>query len=209
MKALIIVDMQNDFLPGGALGVHQGDEVIPIINKLQDLDFDVIIATKDWHPHDHGSFASTHGKKEGEHINLAGIDQILWPAHCVQETSGAELSSLLKKDKIEKVFHKGTDKMIDSYSTFFDNGHRKSTGLDTFLQKKNIKDIYIAGLATDYCVKYSALDALKLGFNTFVIEDACKGVNLQKEDSKKALEEIRNAGAHIIKSKDLLMRSAE
>ena len=209
MKALIIVDLQNDFLPGGALGVNRGDEIIPIINKLLEYNFDVIVATKDWHPPDHGSFAATHKKQVGEHIILAGIYQILWPVHCVQWTQGAELTPLLHAQKIEKIFIKGTDKTIDSYSTFFDNGHKKSTGLEDYLKARNVKDIYIAGLTTDYCVKYSVLDAIKLGFNVYVIEDGCRGVDLQKGDSEKALDEMRQAGARIIKSKDLFVNGAK
>lgn len=208
--ALILVDLQNDFLPGGSLAVEHGDEVIPVINKvLEKHPFDVIVATKDWHPKDHDSFASVHKKKPGERIDLDGIEQILWPVHCVQETPGAEFSPHLHTEKIEKVFFKGTDKKIDSYSTFFDNGHRKKTGLEEYLRKRHVEDIYIAGLATDYCVKYSVLDALELGFNTFVIEDACRGVNLHKDDAKKALEFMREAGAQIVNSKDLFVHSTK
>lgn len=203
MKALIIVDIQNDFLPGGALAVKNGDEIIPIVNQLLEKSFDAIVATKDWHPKDHGSFAINHEKKAGERIILEGLDQILWPVHCVQGTQGAELSKALHADKVQKIFYKGTEKTMDSYSTFFDNGHKKSTGLDQYLKSKNIKDIYIAGLATDYCVKYSVLDAINLGFNVFVIEDACRAVNLQPDDEKRAFEEMYQAGAKIIDSKNL------
>lgn len=203
MKALILVDIQNDFLPGGALGVEEGDEILPVVNKLLEFPFDVIVATKDWHPKDHGSFASIHGKKPGEHIILDGIDQILWPVHCVQGTYGAEFSKGWHSEKVQKVFHKGTEKNIDSYSTFFDNEHRKKTGLEEFLKNQNVKDIYIAGLATDYCVKYSVLDAASLGFNTYVILDACKAVNLQKGDEEHAIAEMRQAGAKMITSSQI------
>ena len=125
MKALLIVDIQNDFLPGGALGVADGDKVIPAINRLSALGFDLVVASKDWHPAGHGSFASSHGKKPGEHTKLKGQDQILWPDHCVQGTPGAAFADALETDRIDKVFHKGTEKEIDSYSAFFDNGHLK------------------------------------------------------------------------------------
>lgn len=204
MDALIIVDLQNDFLPNGALAVKDGLEIIPVINRLLQGPFDLKVATKDWHPSDHGSFASVHGKLPGEHVVLQGIDQILWPAHCVQGTQGADFSPALEESLIQKVIYKGTDKNIDSYSTFFDNEHLKSTGLGEFLEERKIRNVYVAGLATDYCVKYSVLDALRLGYNVYVIADACKGVNLMSEDSKIAFEEMRSAGAHIVNSADVL-----
>ncbi|WP_068466754.1 bifunctional nicotinamidase/pyrazinamidase [Candidatus Protochlamydia phocaeensis] len=202
-KALLIVDVQNDFLPGGNLAVKQGNEIIPLINALVHYPFDLIIATKDWHPSDHGSFAANHGKRTGEHVKLAGIDQILWPTHCVQGTRGAEFAPGWDTTCINKVIYKGTDPSIDSYSTFFDNGHLKSTGLETYLREQSIKDLYFAGLATDYCVKYSVLDALKLGFNPYVIADACRGVNLQPQDSQQALQLMQRAGAVLVSFKDL------
>lgn len=203
MKALLLVDIQNDFLPGGALAVNGGNEIIPVVKRLLKLNFDMVIATKDWHPSNHGSFAINHNKQPGERVILDGLEQILWPVHCVQGSKGAEFSEGWAKDKIEKIFYKGTDKNIDSYSTFFDNGHRKATGLAEFLHEKRITDIYIAGLATDYCVKYSAIDATKLGFNVFVVGDACRGVNLRPDDTKNALEEMQRAGIKIIQSNDL------
>lgn len=203
MKALILVDLQNDFMPGGSLEVKEGFDILPVVNKLLNYNFDVIVATKDWHPKDHGSFASNHHKHPGERVSLEGLEQILWPDHCIQGSRGAEFASGWDSHKIHKVIYKGTDKNVDSYSTFFDNGHRKSTGLFDYLKEHNIKDIFIAGLATDYCVKYSVLDATKLGFNIYVVEDGCRGVNLEAEDSKKALDEMRKVGAKIIKSKDL------
>lgn len=206
MKALLLVDLQKDFVPGGALAVEHGDEILPIVNQLLEQDFDLIVATKDWHPPEHGSFAANHGKQIGERINLEGLEQILWPVHCVQGSVGAEFASGWNSEKVEHIFYKGTDKKIDSYSTFFDNGHRKSTGLEDFLRKHQITDLYIAGLATDYCVKFSALDACKLGFKTYVIEDACRGVNLKTGDSADAIEEMREAGAEIIHSDKLLKK---
>ncbi|MBN1901644.1 bifunctional nicotinamidase/pyrazinamidase [Candidatus Sumerlaeota bacterium] len=203
MKALILVDIQNDFLPGGALAVPEGDQIIPILNQLQKK-FDLVVATKDWHPTNHGSFASNHpGRKPGEVVDLNGLQQILWQDHCVQNTRGSEFAPSLDASKIARTFFKGTDPKIDSYSTFFDNAQRKSTGMENFLKGKGVKEVYIAGLATDYCVKYSALDAIRLGFDVTVIIDACRGVNLKPDDSDKALEEMKQAGVRIVKVKDL------
>lgn len=203
MNALIIVDLQNDFLPGGALPVPSGDEVIPLANKLQ-RHFDLILATKDWHPPNHGSFAANHpGKKPGDRIILDGIEQILWPVHCVQNTDGAEFAPSFDRSRIAHVFHKGIERNIDSYSTFFDNAHRRHTGLAHYLEKRGIKDVYLLGLALDYCVKYSALDAHELGLNTNVILDGCRGIELESGDIDQALEEMKGAGATILKSSDL------
>jgi nicotinamidase/pyrazinamidase len=201
-RALILVDLQNDFVPGGALAVPEGDAVVPIANKLMRSGaFDVIVATQDWHPRDHGSFAANHrGKTPGEVVNLNGLRQILWPVHCVQNTRGAEFVPGLQIDRIDKVFHKGTDPWIDSYSTFFDNAHRKSTGLDRYLKARGVTAVYLAGLATDYCVKFSALDARKLGFEVHVIEDACRGINLRHGDVDGAIEQMRRIGADITRS---------
>ncbi len=203
-KALLLVDLQNDFMPGGALPVQHGNEIIPLVNQLIQGSFDLIVATKDWHPSDHGSFADNHGKSPGEHVNLAGLDQILWPRHCVQGSHGSEFASGWNTTKIDQVIYKGIERDIDSYSTFFDNGHFRSTGLENYLKEKGIKDIYIAGLATDYCVKYSVLDALQLGFNTYVIIDACRGVNLKPNDSQEAFESMHKAGANLIWFKDVM-----
>ena len=198
MKALLLVDLQNDFLPGGVLAVEHGHEIIPIVNELVKYPFDLIVATKDWHPADHRSFASNHGKKAGEHVHLAGKDQVLWPDHCVQQTPGSDFAPGWDRSNIDKVIYKGTDAAIDSYSTFFDNSHLRSTGLEDYLREKGVKDLYIAGLATDYCVKYSVLDAIQLGFNAHVILDACRGVNLHSHDSEKALQLMKKAGATLI-----------
>lgn len=205
-KALILVDLQQDFMPGGALAVKDGDLVIPVVNQLLNGPFEAIIATKDWHPKDHGSFSQTHNKAPGEVIDLDGLEQILWPVHCVENTPGAEFPPGFDVSKVDRVFYKGTEKNLDSYSTFFDNGKRKSTGLDKYLKEKGIKSVYIAGLATDYCVKYSVLDALKLGFNTYVVIDACRGINLHPDDTLRAIEEMIKYGAHIIPSEKILSR---
>jgi nicotinamidase/pyrazinamidase len=203
MNALIIVDLQNDFLPGGPLAVPGGDEVIPLANELQRR-FDVVLATQDWHPPDHGSFAANHpGKKPGDRIMLDGIEQILWPVHCVQNTHGAEFAPSFDTTRIDHVFHKGIDPRIDTYSTFFDNAHRRSTGLADYLKDRAIKDIYLLGLALDYCVKYSALDARQLGLNTHVVLDGCRGIDLHPEDVDLALKEMKAAGAAIVQSGEL------
>ena len=203
MKALILVDLQNDFCPGGALAVAEGDRVIAVANALQKK-FDLVAATQDWHPKDHGSFASNHpGKIPGDVVDLHGIQQILWPDHCVQGSRGAEFHPKLDRSGINRIIQKGTDKTIDSYSTFYDNGHRKSTGLEDYLRQKGVDEVYLAGLATDYCVKYSALDAVKLGFKTNVILDASRGIDLKPGDITRAIEEMRSAGVNILTSGDV------
>ena len=199
----MIVDVQNDFCPGGALPVREGDKIVPLVNRLQ-AKFDLVIATQDWHPKNHKSFASNHRKKPGEVTILNGLEQVLWPDHCVQGTVGAEFVSELKTDRINHVFQKGTDPEIDSYSGFYDNGHRKATGLGDFLIKKGIAGVYVVGLATDYCVKYTALDAVRLGFRTHVIVDATRGVNLRPGDVDRSIEEMKRAGGHITKSDEIL-----
>jgi nicotinamidase/pyrazinamidase len=193
-KALILVDIQNDFMPTGSLPVAHGDDVVPVANQMQQY-FELVVATQDWHPANHGSFASNHeGRAVGDVSELGGLPQILWPDHCVQGTAGAEFHADLDRTRVARVFHKGVDADIDSYSGFFDNGHRRSTGLGDYLRDEGVTDVYILGLATDYCVKYSALDALKFGFTTHVIEDGCRGVELKPGDVQLAVEEMRAAG---------------
>lgn len=202
MRALILVDLQNDFLPGGALPVPHGDEVIPLANALQPR-FDLVVATKDWHPPDHVSFAATYpGKKPGDVIMLDEGPQVLWPVHCVQESYGAKLAASLDKQRIDRVFFKEIDSQVDNYSGFFDVA-RRSTGLAEYLQRQGVDEVYVMGLATDYCVKATALDAAALGFQTWVIEDACRGVNLHPDDSQRALEEMQAAGVKAIQSQDV------
>ncbi len=198
MTALILVDIQNDFFPGGALAVPHGDDILPAVNALMQLPFDHIIATQDWHPKNHGSFAETHHKPIGSIIDLHGVRQILWPTHCVQNTHGSDFAKGWDHSKIHHVIRKGTDPTVDSYSAFFDNELKSSTGLEKFLKDKHIKTVVIAGLATDYCVKYSALDALNLGFKTIIVPAACRGVNLKPEDSQNALKEIEAVGASLL-----------
>ncbi len=206
MKALILVDIQNDFLPGGALAVPDGDAVIPVVNRILGLFPLVRGHCKDWHPVDHGSFAANHpGKNLFQQIDLNGLPQTLWPVHCVQKTPGAELAPGLNRDRIARIFAKGTDAGIDSYSGFFDNGHRRGTGLGEWLKGQGVTEVcYVRGLATDYCVKFTALDAASLGLKTYFIEDASRGVNLQPDDVKNAIEEMKQAGIQVVQSADLL-----
>ncbi len=200
MRALILVDLQNDFCPGGALAVADGDKVVGVANGLLDQ-FRIVVATQDWHPADHGSFAANHeGKKPGEVIDLHGLDQVLWPVHCVQDSNGAEFVSSLNTDAITKVFRKGSDPTVDSYSGFYDNDRRNSTGLTEYFLENGVTEVYILGLATDYCVKFTALDAIDDGFETYLIEDACRGVELNEGDVAKAIDEMRDEGVEVIQS---------
>jgi nicotinamidase/pyrazinamidase len=205
-RALIIVDVQNDFCPGGALAVPEGDAVVPIINRLAQSEyFDLVVATQDWHPQNHLSFASQHGgKAPGDVIELNGAPQVLWPDHCVQNSRGAEFVADLKTENLNRIFQKGEKREVDSYSGFYDNDHCTSSGLGEYLKEQGVTDVYVCGLATDYCVKYSALDAQQLGFRTFLIEDASRGVNLQTGDVEKAIEEMRSAGVEIVNIQTLL-----
>jgi nicotinamidase/pyrazinamidase len=208
MKALILVDIQNDFIPGGALEVTEGDLVVPVANRLSPL-FPLVVARPDWHPARPASCASQHpGHEPGDVIDLHGLQQVLWPDHCVQGSAGAEFVETLDRTHVERVFRKGTERTIDSYSAFFDNRHRKSTGLGEYLKMKDVSEVYLLGLATDYCVRYTALDALDLGFRTFVVEDACRGVNLHAEDSKKALIEIEEAGGMSLLSEQVARQAS-
>ena len=202
MEALIVVDIQYDFMPSGALGVKKGDEVIPVINSFIGK-FSLVIASQDWHPENHVSFAKTHGKEVGEKIKVDGIEQILWPVHCVEHTHGAALVKELNKDRIHKYFHKGNNPEIDSYSAFFDNERLRETGLDEFLRIKNVTKVFLAGLTTEYCVLYTAMDALELGYEVAVILDACRPVNLDPHDEKHAIEKMRKAGIETVYSKSL------
>jgi nicotinamidase/pyrazinamidase len=195
--ALILVDLQNDFLPGGALGVPGGDEVIPLANRLMD-DFEIIVATQDWHPPDHGSFAANHpGKQVFESIDLHGLPQTLWPVHCVQGTPGAEFAAGLDTGCITRVFRKGTRPEVDSYSGLFDNGRRHSTGLAEWLREQGVTRVTVCGIATDYCVKFTALDAVAEGFEVTLHLPACRGVDLQAGDVAAAVDAMREKGVRI------------
>ena len=202
MKTLILIDVQNDFMPYGALPVAEGDQIVPIINKII-YKFDLVIATQDWHPKNHISFASNHkDKKPFDVMDLDGFKQTLWPDHCVQGTSGAEFHPDLETKPIEAIFRKGTNPNIDSYSGFYDNLHKKNTGLAGYLREKKAKDLYFVGLATDYCVYYSIIDALKEGFNVYLIEDATRAIdkNLYENHLKK---ELLEKNVKIITSKNI------
>ena len=201
MKALILVDIQNDFMPTGALPVPEGDVIVPIVNSILDR-FPFVVATQDWHPGNHGSFASQHeGKQAFEVIDLHGLAQVLWPDHCVQKSSGAEFHAELNQEAIHAVVQKGTNTTVDSYSGFADNGNRFETELHHILQEKGATEVYVCGLATDYCVQFTAKDALKRGYKTFLITDACRGI--QPEGVVKALEELQEAGAVLLHSSEI------
>ena len=200
MTALILVDIQNDFLPGGALAVPDGDAVIPVANQLIGQ-HDLIVATQDWHPSDHISFAANHpGRRPYDVVEVAGLPQTLWPAHCVQFTGGACLAPGLETARIERVFPKGIDPDVDSYSGLFDNGRRRSTGLADWLRSRQVADVVICGLATDYCVRATALDAVSEGFRVRLVADGCRGVNVSPGDDARALDEMREAGVSITPS---------
>jgi nicotinamidase/pyrazinamidase len=195
--ALIIVDVQNDFCPGGALAVNDGDSVVPVVNRLQEF-VDLVVATKDWHPDNHGSFASQHpGKSPGDLITLGGLSQVLWPDHCVQGTAGAEFHAALDTTRIKRVFEKGTRVGVDSYSGFFDNGRKYRTGLDAYLKQEGVTDVWVVGLATDYCVKYTALDAADCGYATQVWLSAARPVELSPGDELVAISELESNGVMV------------
>lgn len=203
MRVLLLVDIQNDFCPGGALAVPDGDAVVAVANRLMPR-FPLVVATQDNHPPDHQSFAANHpGKQPYAQIDLHGLPQVLWPVHCVAGSVGAAFHPQLSAAGIHAVFAKGTDPEIDSYSGFFDNGQRKSTGLSDFLRARGASELYVLGLATDYCVKATALDAQRLGFRTWVVEDGCRAVNLQPQDEALAKQALRAAGVTLCQSSEV------
>jgi len=203
-RCLLLVDIQNDFLPGGALEVPNGNAVIPVANELMPR-FDLVVASKDWHPADHGSFAANHPwRKPGQVIDLNGLDQILWPIHCVQESFGAEFARDLQQTAIDRIFHKGTDQGIDSYSAFFDNAHRRATGLGDYLLEQGVEEVYLVGLATDYCLLFTALDALELGFKTYVVIDGVRGIDRETGDVERAFRKMQEKGARLVKSAEVV-----
>lgn len=204
MKALILVDIQNDFLPGGALAVGRGHEVVPVANAVMPA-FDLVVATMDWHPPDHVSFASRFpGQEIGKPIRIGDTLQILWPDHCVQNTHGAALADELDTSRIDRVFHKGEDRTVDSYSGFFDNERRKSTGLAEYLREQGVDEVYVMGLALEYCVKATAMDAREQGFATRLIRDGTRGVELRFGDGDQAVAEMKAAGVEVVKEFDIL-----
>ncbi|TGE25018.1 bifunctional nicotinamidase/pyrazinamidase [Hymenobacter aquaticus] len=202
MKALLLIDIQPDFLPGGSLAVPGGDAVVPLANALQPH-FDLVVATQDWHPPHHQSFAASHpGQQPFAEIDLHGLRQVLWPVHCVQGSAGAALAGALDTNRVEAIFRKGTNPEIDSYSGFYDNGHRKSTGLADYLRGRGIRQVYVAGLAADYCVYFTAKDALQEGFDTYLIEDATRAISPEGFERTKA--DLTRLGGHIVHSSSLL-----
>lgn len=203
-RALLVIDVQDDFMPGGSLAVAGGDEVVPVINALMDR-FDHVVATQDWHPKEHGSFASNHrGHAVGETTDLHGLPQILWPDHCVQGSPGAGFVKALRTARFDHVTRKGTDPRYDSYSGFFDNGHHTQTDLAEWLAVHGVDEVFVAGVATDYCVKFTVLDALALGLKAWLVVDACRGVVLRPGDIERAVAEMVAAGAGVVASTSLL-----
>lgn len=198
MKALIVTDVQNDFCEGGALPVKGANDIIPIINELVQQAFncgDIVVATQDWHPAHHGSFATTHHVDPFTMGSLSGKPQMMWPTHCVQGTQGACFHPGLLQ--IPTVFYKGIDPTVDSYSGFFDNGRKNPSGLQQFLKIHDVNEVTVVGLATDYCVKFTALDALQLGFKTNVELFACRGVNSPEGSISLALKEMEISGVQL------------
>ncbi len=202
-SCLIITDVQNDFLPGGALAVADGDLIVPVINKISP-EFDRVVATQDWHPPGHVSFASTHGSNLYEVITVNGLKQVMWPDHCVAGTSGADFHKDLDLRHADLIIRKGAHRTIDSYSTFLENDKKTGTGLEYYLKGLGITDVFLCGLATDYCVYYSALDAKNMGFNVSVVIDACKGVDVPRGNVAKCLEIMKEREIRIVKSDHLL-----
>ena len=206
MKALLLIDIQNDFLPGGRLAVAEGDAIIALVNDLQPQ-FELVVATQDWHPAGHQSFASSHtGRAQFDEIDLYGLPQVLWPDHCTQASDGAALAPALQTERIEAIFRKGMNPEIDSYSAFFDNGHRKSTGLADYLRGRGVTEVYIAGLAADYCVYFSAKDALAEGFGATIIEDATRAISA--EGWEKAKSDLAQRGGQLLMSAALFADQA-
>ncbi len=201
-SALLVIDVQNCFLPGGSLAVKDGDQVIPVINRLA-KGFANVVLTQDWHTAGHISFASSHaGKQPFEVIDLTYGKQVLWPDHCVQGTDGAALSKELSIPQAELVIRKGYHKDVDSYSAFTEADGKTTTGLAAYLKARNLQRLFIAGLATDFCVAWTALDARKAGFDAYVVEDACRGIDTQGSLAK-AWADMDKAGVKRIKSSDI------
>jgi nicotinamidase/pyrazinamidase len=201
-SVLIVVDVQNCFLPGGSLAVKEGEQIIPVINSLAKA-FANVVLTQDWHTADHISFASSHGgKKPFEVIKLPYGDQVLWPDHCVQGTPGAAISAEISIPQAELVLRKGHHKTIDSYSAFFEADHKTPTGLAGYLKQRGLSKVFVAGLATDFCVGWTAIDARRSGFETYVVEDACRGIDVQGSLAK-AWAAMVKAGVKRIKSGDI------
>ncbi len=202
MRALVIVDVQNDFCPGGALAVADGDAIIPPINKITPS-FDCVVLTQDWHPAEHQSFASNHnGENPYDTVEMEYGEQVLWPDHCVQDTNGAEFHPELITAPAHLIVRKGFREAIDSYSAFFENDHKTVTGLHGYLQARGITELVLTGLASDFCVKWTALDAIELGYKVGLVEDAVRGIDLNNS-VEAAFQEMKKAGVEILHSKDI------
>eukprot|EP01129_Flabellula_baltica_P003938 TRINITY_DN1367_c0_g1_i1.p1 TRINITY_DN1367_c0_g1~~TRINITY_DN1367_c0_g1_i1.p1 ORF type:complete len:206 (+),score=46.21 TRINITY_DN1367_c0_g1_i1:31-648(+) len=197
-KALILIDLQNDFMPGGSLAVNEGELCVPVANRfMEDPQYDIIVSTQDFHPADHQSFAVMHpGKQPYDVIDLHGLEQVLWPVHCVQGTEGTQFHSDLNTEKFDKVFPKGTDPTVDSYSGFYDNGKKHSTGMGEWLQAQGVTHVDCLGVASDFCVRYTVIDAAGLGFVTRVFAEGCRAVNPENEQA--AFQAMQDAGATVI-----------
>lgn len=204
-NCLIITDIQNDFCPGGALAVAEGDKIIPIVNTLA-RKFDKVVATQDWHPPGHASFASTHNKEPYDIITIDEIQQVLWPVHCVTGSFGADFHKDLDLREVDLIIRKGNDLKIDSYSTFLENDKKTVTGLHYYLKGFSIQNLYLCGLATDYCIYYSAVDAKEMGFNVGVILDACRGIDVPAGNIAAAVERMKERGIRIMNHDDLLFQ---
>ena len=202
--ALIVVDLQNDFCPGGALAVSEGDQVVPVVNKIAPL-FDVVVATRDWHPSDHVSFASAHdGHEVGEAIEVNGMEQVLWPDHCVQGSKGADFHPDLDTAPINLILHKGTRTELDSYSGFLETDRTTSTGLEAYLKGLDVSEVTVCGLATDYCVFFTAMDAVDAGFKTRLVTDAARGIDQPEGNIERTTGEMKDAGVTLVTSAELL-----
>lgn len=202
-QALLIIDVQNDFCPGGALEVPEGDRVVPVINRLSEA-FEIVLQTQDWHPEGHSSFASSHeGRDPFETVEMPYGEQVLWPDHCVQGSKGAEFHPDLVTRRSQLIVRKGFRREIDSYSAFYENDNETVTGLAGYLRSRNIDTLFAAGLATDFCVKWSVVDGLREGFEIRVVEDAVRGIDIEGSVDR-AWSEMRSAGARKVRSSDLL-----
>ena len=200
MKALILVDLQLDFLDGGALEVENSLGVISVANALQQK-FECIVATKDWHPANHMSFAANHPwRKPFQTMKINGFDQILWPMHCVQGTLGSEFPKNLQQEQLSKIIYKGTDPELDSYSAFYDNQHLRQTDLDAYLKAKDVKIIYLMGLALDFCVKFTAIDALSLGYEVYIVTDGCQAITKDPAEIAQLYQTLKEQGCQLVES---------
>ncbi len=202
-QALLVIDVQNDFCPGGSLAVRDGDQVVPVINHFTSK-FSRVVATQDWHPDDHVSFAKNHpGKNVYDRVEVNGLSQVLWPVHCVQGTIGADFHPALRTEDFNLILHKGTNPLVDSYSAFMDNDKKLMTGLEGYLRSLGVSEVFICGLATDYCVFFSAMDAVGLGFSTHVIIDACRGVDVPANNIANRIKMMKENGVVLLHSTDI------